>query len=61
MFDKEGPRYKYFDHRVTLEDLTVFRQGTNRLKTGMTPKINDRMVHGMEINWPGIMVLIQYR
>ena len=61
VLDREGPRYAYFVHRVPLTDLTALRPGENVLKTGMTPKYNGKMVHGMEVNWPGIMVLIQYR
>jgi hypothetical protein len=61
VLDREGPRYAYFVHRVPLTDLTALRPGENILKTGMTPKYNGKMVHGMEVNWPGIMVLIQYR
>jgi hypothetical protein len=61
VFDREGPRYAYYAHRVPLDDLTVLKPGENALKTGKTPKVNGKMVHGMEVNWPGIMVLIQYR
>ena len=60
VFDRQGPRYAYFLHRVTLEDLSMLRAGENRLKTGKTPKYDGKMVHGMEVNWPGVMVLIQY-
>jgi hypothetical protein len=60
VFDQEGPRYQTYYHRVTLEDVGVFRSGQNVLMTGKTPKHNGRMVHGMEVNWPGIMVLIRY-
>jgi hypothetical protein len=61
IFDVEGPRYKTFYHRVTLEDLSAFHAGPNVLTTGKTPLVNGKMVHGMEINWPGIMVLIKYQ
>jgi hypothetical protein len=61
VFDREGPNYQTFYHRVTLDDLSMFRTGSNQLATVMTPKINGKMVHGMEVNWPGIMVLIQYQ
>ncbi len=61
VFDREGPNYQYFAHRVTVNDVSCFEQGVNVLKTGKTPKINGKMVHGMEVNWPGIMVLIQYQ
>lgn len=60
VFDCEGPRYAPYVHRVELDDLSMFRAGENTLKTGETPKRNGKMVHGMEVNWPGIMVLIQY-
>jgi hypothetical protein len=61
VFDREGPHYQTYRHRVTLNDLSVFRTGRNKLTTGKTPKIDGKMVHGMEVNWPGIMVLIQYQ
>ena len=61
VFDSEGPRYEYYAHHVTLDDASALKPGANVLKTGKTPKINGKMVHGMEVNWPGIMVLIQYK
>jgi len=61
VFDREGPHYAYFAHRVPLNDLCALRPGENVLKTALTPKRDGKMVHGMEVNWPGIMVLIQYR
>lgn len=61
VFEREGPRYAYYVHRVPLGDLSMLKPGENSLKTGKTPKYNGKMVHGMEVNWPGIMVLIQYR
>jgi hypothetical protein len=60
VFEAEGPRYQYYFHRVNVADLSVFKPGLNTLTTGKTPLINGQMVHGMEVNWPGIMVLIQY-
>jgi hypothetical protein len=44
VFDREGPNYQTYYHRVTLTDVSMFK-----------------MVHGMEVNWPGIMVLIRYQ
>jgi hypothetical protein len=61
VFDSEGPRYAYYLHRVPLQNLQVLKPGENVLKTGLTPRYDGKMVHGMEVNWPGIMVLIQYR
>jgi hypothetical protein len=60
VFEAEGPRYQYYFHRVNIDDLSVFKPGMNTLTTGKTPLIDGKMVHGMEVNWPGIMVLIQY-
>jgi len=56
VFDNEGPKYKYYAHRITIEDLSAFQPGQNTLATGQ----NKQHGHGMEVNWPGIMVLIQY-
>ncbi len=60
VFDTEGPHYQYYFHRVNVRDVGVFKPGVNTLTTGKTPLIDGKMVHGMEVNWPGIMVLIQY-
>ncbi|UCD49820.1 MAG: hypothetical protein JSW27_20110 [Phycisphaerales bacterium] len=60
VFDCEGPKYQYFAHRVTIDDVSMLRRGTNTLKTGKTPLHDGKMVHGMEVNWPGIMVLVRY-
>lgn len=60
VFDKEGPNYAYYAHRITLEDVSVLKAGENLIKTGKTPKINGKMVHGMEVEYPGIMVLVKY-
>jgi hypothetical protein len=61
VFDSEGPKYAYYFHRITLEDVSVLKSGSNVLKTGKTPLYDGNMVHGMEVNWPGIMVLVQYK
>jgi hypothetical protein len=61
VLDREGPRYACYIHRVPVLDLTLLKPGENVLRTGKTPLYDGKMVHGMELNWPGIMVLIQYR
>ena len=58
---REGPRYAYYLHDVSLGDMSVLMPGENLLKTGRTPKQNGKTVHGMEVNWPGIMLLIRYQ
>jgi hypothetical protein len=61
VFDVEGPRDACYWHRVLLTDMSALHPGENILKTGLTPKHDGKMVHGMEVNWPGVMILIQYR
>jgi len=60
VFVKEGPKYDYCQHDVPLEALYPLRQGENILKTGLTPLYPEGMVHGVEVQWPGIMLLIKY-
>ena len=57
VFQNEGPKYQYYAHRVNIDDISPFCKGENTLSTG--PSEPDH--HGMEVNWPGIMVLIQCR
>jgi hypothetical protein len=61
ILEREGPKYAYYVHRVPLQDLQLLKPGENVLQTGKTPLYDGKMVHGMEVNWPGIMVLVQYR
>jgi hypothetical protein len=57
---KEGPKYAYYEHEVPVE-LHVLKKGDNILKTGLTPLYPEGMVHGVEVQWPGIMLLIRYK
>ncbi|MEN8201154.1 MAG: hypothetical protein ABFS28_01070 [Bacteroidota bacterium] len=61
VFTKDGPKYAYYEHHIPIEDLSVLKQGENKLKTGKTPPHDGQVVHGVEIQWPGIMVLIKYK
>ncbi len=60
VFHKEGPKYDYFEHQISLEGLHCLKEGENILKTGHTPLYPAGMVHGVEVQWPGIMLLIKY-
>jgi len=60
VFTKEGPKYDYFEHDLPLEELHSLKEGENILKTGKTPLYPEGMVHGVEVQWPGIMLLIKY-
>jgi len=57
---REGPKYDYYQHDVPLA-LYALKTGENILKTGLTPLYPEGMVHGVEVQWPGIMLLIKYR
>ena len=60
VFKKEGPKYDYFEHNIPVAELYALEQGENILKTGLTPLYPEGMVHGVEVQWPGIMMLIKY-
>ena len=59
VFIKEGPKYDYFQHEIPIETF-MLEAGENILTTGITPLYHGQMVHGVEIQWPGIMVLVKY-
>jgi hypothetical protein len=61
VFDKEGPCYEYFSHEIPLDNISMISQGTNLIKTGKEPLHDGKMVHGMEIQWPGIMMKVKTR
>ena len=60
VFVKEGPKYAYFEHAIPIERYAL-KQGENILTTGKTPLYPEGMVHGVEVQWPGIMLLIKYK
>jgi len=60
LFKKEGQNYSYHEHFVTTDQIKYFHHGRNLIKTGGTPRYHGTMVHGAEIQWPGIMVLVKY-
>jgi hypothetical protein len=45
-------------HRIDISDVSSLQLGVNTLKT--TQVVEPDGKHGMEVNWPGIMVLVQY-
>lgn len=60
---REGDCYVYATHQpvFTGEDLIFLQKGNNTIKTGRTPLINGQMVHGMEVQWPGIVMKLKYQ
>ncbi len=61
VFMKEGPKYDYFEHDIPVKAMYALKQGENKVKTGLTPLYPEGMVHGAEVQWPGIMLLIKYK
>ncbi len=61
VFMKEGPKYDYYEHDIPVEALYSLRAGENIIKTGKTQLYPEGMVHGVEMQWPGIMLLIKYK
>jgi hypothetical protein len=59
VFIREGPRYDYFEHHVPIEEFYTLKKGINTLTTGKTPLFHGEMVHGVEVQWPGIMLLLR--
>jgi hypothetical protein len=59
IFDREPLCYECRAHEVELQDPSVLKKGTNIIKTLKEPLHDGQMVHGMEVQWPGIMVKIR--
>ncbi len=60
VFIKEGCHYCPGFHRITMDIPFMLNQAVNTVQTGKTPLVNGKMVHGTEILYPGIMVLVKY-
>lgn len=61
IFDRQDPCYDYAEHLLTFENTNILHNGKNTITTGKTPLIDGKMVHGMEIQYPGVMVKVKYR
>lgn len=62
IIEKENwPCYEYFEHIKKLQDISILKKGQNTLTTLKTPLHNGQMVHGMEVQWPGIMMKIKFK
>ena len=54
--EAETPCYDAYLHDEKLQNITALKQGKNVLKTLKTPLQDGQMVHGMDVQWPGIML-----
>lgn len=57
----DWPCYAYYEHRTPVSDLSIFKEGINTLTTLKTPLHDGKMVHGMEVQWPGIMMKVKIK
>ncbi|MEM1324303.1 MAG: hypothetical protein AAGI23_00035 [Bacteroidota bacterium] len=61
IYDREDPCYDYAEHLIESKAVSHLQIGENEITTGMTPLINGKMVHGMEVQYPGMMLKVKYR
>ncbi|WP_319592425.1 hypothetical protein [uncultured Draconibacterium sp.] len=57
---EESCKYCYKFHRINVEKTFFLKNGINTISTGKTPLVWGEMVHGTEIQYPGIMLLVKY-
>lgn len=57
--EDKGPCYDYSRRELSVAP-EFFIEGENTISTLKTPLHDGHMVHGMEVQWPGIMVKIKY-
>ena len=60
---RDGPCYAWATNEPTFDDehaLDYLQAGRNVLHTGLTPLMRGgEMVHGMEVQWPGVQVVVR--
>lgn len=56
---KDTPCYDAHWHEVPITNPMALKQGENTLKTLKTPLHNGEMVHGMDVQWPGIVLKVK--
>ncbi len=52
--------YCYGEHRIEHNNVKALQSGLNTISTALTPRVKGKMVHGTEIQFPGIMLLVKY-
>jgi hypothetical protein len=57
--DASAPCYDAYWHEEPLANITSLKQGKNELKTLKTPLHDGQMVHGMDVQYPGIMLKVK--
>ncbi|WNJ20222.1 hypothetical protein [Pontibacter sp. G13] len=60
VFDQAGPCYEALEFSIPILGKDLIHPGKNHIRSGQTPRHEGQMVHGMEVQWPGITCLIRY-
>lgn len=60
VFSQSPPCYDVKDHMIHREDVSLLLHGENTITTGKMPLVDGQMVHGMEVQYPGIMMKVKY-
>lgn len=58
--DADTPCYDEHWHEEPVAQIDALKQGKNELTTLKTPLHNGEMVHGMDVQWPGIMLKVKH-
>ncbi|NAS12312.1 FG-GAP repeat domain-containing protein [Poritiphilus flavus] len=53
------PCYDAFLSEQEIEDISSLKEGKNEISSAKTPLHEGKMVHGMDVQWPGIMMKIR--
>ena len=62
IWDRSEDCYVFATHSPEYHghDLQYLQQGENVISTALTPLFRGQMVHGMEVQWPGMQLLVKY-
>ncbi len=63
IWDRNEDCYVFATHSPTFtgHSLDFLQTGDNVIRTALTPLFRGEMVHGMEVQWPGVQLKIKYR
>ena len=62
IWDRTDDCYTFATHspEYSGHDLPYLQQGENVVSTALTPLMRGQMVHGMEVQWPGMQLKVRY-
>ena len=62
VWDRSADCYAFATHHPTLSGsaMAYLQRGDNVVSTALTPLFRGQMVHGMEVQWPGMQLKVRY-